>query len=222
VSFNGCGRRPNKFAPASVATHHEASTALSAMVLRHPELDLAGLEDDLSAGKPYDDALVVAKKLEPITSKVARGLTFEAVRNVQRAERELVNADLVLWLGPPRDECSASVWQIQSFADLGVRQGEVRHAISSVTGEGIDDLLEDLVAHARLALPKPGSVALNKRQHELIAQAEAGLAAASRQRDPLLAAEELRRARVAMDRLLGRAATEDMLDALFGRFCIGK
>ena len=33
---------------------------------------------------------------------------------------------------------------------------------------------------------------------------------------------ELRRARVAFDRLLGRASTEDMLDALFGRFCIGK
>jgi tRNA modification GTPase len=141
---------------------------------------------------------------------------------IERAERELVNADLVLWLGPPRKGCAASVWQIQSFADLGGRQGEVRHAISSVTGEGINDLLGDLVAHARLALPKPGSVALNKRQHELIAQAEAGLAAASRQSDPLLAAEELRRARVAMDRLLGRAATEDMLDALFGRFCIGK
>jgi len=141
---------------------------------------------------------------------------------IERAERELVNADLVLWLGPPRDECSTSVWQIQSFADLGGKKGEVRHAISSVTGEGINDLLGDLVAHARLALPKPGSVALNKRQHELIAQAEAGLAAASRQRDPLLAAEELRRARVAMDRLLGRSATEDMLDALFGRFCIGK
>jgi len=141
---------------------------------------------------------------------------------IERAERELVNADLVLWLGPPRDECTASVWQIQSFADLGGKKGEVRHAISSVTGEGINDLLGDLVAHARLALPKPGSVALNKRQHELIAQAEAGLAAASRQSDPLLAAEELRRARVAVDRLLGRAATEDMLDALFGRFCIGK
>jgi len=38
----------------------------------------------------------------------------------------------------------------------------------------------------------------------------------------LLIAETLRGARVAFDRLLGRAATEDMLDALFGRFCIGK
>jgi tRNA modification GTPase len=38
----------------------------------------------------------------------------------------------------------------------------------------------------------------------------------------LLAAEELRLARQALDRLVGRVGTEDMLDALFGRFCIGK
>jgi tRNA modification GTPase len=40
--------------------------------------------------------------------------------------------------------------------------------------------------------------------------------------DLLIVAEALRLARVAFDRLTGRATTEDMLDALFGRFCIGK
>ena len=73
----------------AIAAYHRASTALSAVVLRHPELDLAGLEDDLSAGKPYEDVLVVARRLEPIAEKVARGLTFPAVRGVRRAEREL-------------------------------------------------------------------------------------------------------------------------------------
>jgi tRNA modification GTPase len=29
-------------------------------------------------------------------------------------------------------------------------------------------------------------------------------------------------ARLALDRVTGRAGVEDMLDALFGRFCIGK
>ena len=73
----------------AIAAYHGASTALSIVVLRHSELDLAGLEDDLSAGKPYEDVLVVARRLEPIAEKVARGLTFAAVRGVQRAEREL-------------------------------------------------------------------------------------------------------------------------------------
>jgi len=69
----------------AIAAYHRASTALSAVVLRHPELDLAGLEDDLSAGKLYEDVLVVARRLDPIAKKVARGLTFAAVRGVQRA-----------------------------------------------------------------------------------------------------------------------------------------
>ena len=73
----------------AIAAYHGASTALSAVVLRHPELDLAGLEDDLSGRKPFEDALVVARRLEPIAEKVARGLTFAAVRKVRRAEREL-------------------------------------------------------------------------------------------------------------------------------------
>ena len=84
-------RRIPKELPAltAKAAYHGASTALSAVVLRHLELDLAGLEDDLSGGKPFEDALVVAKTLEPIAEKVARGLTFEEVRTVRRAEREL-------------------------------------------------------------------------------------------------------------------------------------
>ena len=48
------------------------------------------------------------------------------------------------------------------------------------------------------------------------------MASAGCARDPLLVAEDLRLARVAFDALIGRTATEDMLDALFGRFCIGK
>jgi tRNA modification GTPase len=38
----------------------------------------------------------------------------------------------------------------------------------------------------------------------------------------LLAAEALRQARLELDRITGRGGVEDMLDALFGRFCIGK
>jgi tRNA modification GTPase len=40
--------------------------------------------------------------------------------------------------------------------------------------------------------------------------------------DPVLIAEDLRLARNAFDRLTGRAGVEDVLDALFSRFCLGK
>ena len=73
----------------AIAAYHGALTALSAVVLHHPELDLVGLEDDLSGGKPFEDALVVARRLEPIAERVTQGLTFEEVRSVRRVEREL-------------------------------------------------------------------------------------------------------------------------------------
>ena len=40
--------------------------------------------------------------------------------------------------------------------------------------------------------------------------------------DLVLVAEQLRLARAAFDRLTGRAGVEAVLDALFGRFCLGK
>ena len=38
----------------------------------------------------------------------------------------------------------------------------------------------------------------------------------------VIVAEGLGSARAAFDRLTGRAGVEDVLDALFGRFCLGK
>jgi tRNA modification GTPase len=83
-------------------------------------------------------------------------------------------------------------------------------------------LKEALVAAARDTLPKAGEAALNARQHARLTEGAEALAAAAALSDPLLVAEELRRTRLAFDRLIGRATTEDMLDTLFGRFCIGK
>ena len=71
-------------------------------------------------------------------------------------------------------------------------------------------------------MPKPGTAALNARQCAALTEAREALGGFDPEADLLLTAERLRLARVALDRLLGRQSTEDMLDALFGRFCIGK
>jgi len=132
-------------------------------------------------------------------------------------------ADLVLWLGP-EGQCPADGWNIEAQYDVAGHQAKAcpRHRVSAVTGEGLAALRKDIIATARAGLPRPGDAALNQRQHRLLAEAHEALAAAARLGDPLLVAEYLRLARVAFDSLLGRTTTEDMLDALFGRFCIGK
>lgn len=142
---------------------------------------------------------------------------------IERALEALDRADLVLWLGP-EGTGPPGAWEIAGQVDKEgyLAKASPRHRISARTGEGIDGLRADLVETASNALPRPGEAALNERQHELLSEARTALAQAAEHSDPLLIAEALRLARVSFDSLLGRTATEDMLDTLFGRFCIGK
>lgn len=147
---------------------------------------------------------------------------IEAI-GIARAEAELVRADLVLWLGP-EGEGPQGAWEIAAQADRAgfVPKAGARFTLSAATGEGTAALKNALAQTARDGLPKPGEASLNARQHARLSEAGEALEAVRRLSDPLLVAEELRRARLAFDRLIGRATTEDMLDTLFGRFCIGK
>jgi tRNA modification GTPase len=150
--------------------------------------------------------------------------TVEAI-GIARARAEAQSADLVLWLGAEGDAPPGS-WDVEPQADRPDRAGKraPRHRVSAVTGEGLAALRQDLIAEAGRAMPGPGEAAINRRQHELLSRAAVTLAAGLEMEaaDPLILAEHLRQARVAFDALTGRATTEDMLDALFGRFCIGK
>ncbi|MGB3473037.1 MAG: GTPase, partial [Erythrobacter sp.] len=147
---------------------------------------------------------------------------IEAI-GIDRAHAELEKADVVLWLGEegagPKD-----AWEIatRKDADSFISKASARFELSGATGDGVDQLKSALVDHARAKLPKPGEGALNSRQHALLKQASAALQVCEAQSDLLLIGEDLRVARACFDRLIGRSTTEDMLDALFGRFCIGK
>lgn len=150
-----------------------------------------------------------------------REATGDAIEHegIGRALEATARADLVLWLGEERAGPEGA-WEIAAKSDLGPSKRLPHHTVSATTGAGIDALKRALADRARSSLPAPGEAALNARQHALLAEACAALQTVHR--DPLLQAEALRLARVAFDRLIGRASTEDMLDALFGRFCIGK
>jgi tRNA modification GTPase len=142
---------------------------------------------------------------------------------IERARGQLDRADCVLWLGD-EGEGPQGAWEIAARCDTPdfAAKAAARHTVSAETGEGLAALKQDLTAHARANLPKPGEAALNARQHARLREAADALGSAREIGDLLLVGEELRRARLAVDRLVGRATTEDMLDALFGRFCIGK
>jgi tRNA modification GTPase len=142
---------------------------------------------------------------------------------VERAKATLAGADLILWLGDPDEAPSGPVIQIEPKSDLGLtKRNPEAVSVSSFTGAGIASLIAQMTERARSLLPREGEVALNARHRAAVAEALESLKMADAVHDPLIVAELLRQARGSLDRITGRAGVEDMLDALFDRFCIGK
>lgn len=141
---------------------------------------------------------------------------------IERAKDAIQTADLVMWLGGQGEGPDGAI-EIDPMSDLHrPRKSVCCWRVSAKTGKGIGDLRAELLRRARSAMPQAGQVAVSHHQGRLLGDAKRALSRAFLHQDPLLIAEELRVARLAFDRLTGRAATDDMLDGLFGRFCIGK
>jgi tRNA modification GTPase len=153
-----------------------------------------------------------------------RAETDDAIEAIgmTRARDALMAADIILWLGVadalPREDAIL----VAAQADRHDRKDRAGLMISAVTGEGMDALVAVLLDQASRLLPGEGEQALHRRQRDGAAEIAACLRNAAEAMDLLILAEELRQARGAIDRLTGQAGTEDMLDQLFGGFCIGK
>jgi tRNA modification GTPase len=140
--------------------------------------------------------------------------------------RDLIQiADVLVWLGEATDiPHHPRAVQLHPRCDLPDRATAPSGSlpVSSVTGEGIAALLERVVQEAATLLPLDGAIALNRRQSAELTTAREELQSAGTASDVVLVAEHLRSARSAFDRVTGKAGMEDVLDALFSRFCLGK
>jgi tRNA modification GTPase len=142
---------------------------------------------------------------------------------VERARERLQSADIILWLGPPEEAPeSGRTLLVQSKADIKPEPAEVDARISPLTGDGMDRLVALILERAKALIPGESDATLNERHRAALAECSAALDDASASPDLLIKAEALRQARIALHRITGRAGVEDMLDNLFGRFCIGK
>ena len=142
---------------------------------------------------------------------------------IGRAESQMQQADVLVWLGEPATApVHRGLIPIHAQADRAERGAAPNGslAVSVVTGQGLAELATAIATAARDLLPVEGEVALNRRQASAMADAAQALKVAGP--ELVMTAEALRLARSAFDRLSGRAGVEDMLEALFGRFCLGK
>jgi tRNA modification GTPase len=140
---------------------------------------------------------------------------------VDRARASVAAADLVVWLGEPAKAPQGAIL-VHAKADLGPAGPESDLSVSVMSGEGMDALSRELIHRSAALLPREGEVSLNTRHRAALKEVCEALDEAAAAADLLISAEALRRARVALDRITGKAGVEAMLDALFGRFCIGK
>lgn len=157
---------------------------------------------------------------------------IEAI-GIDRAKAAIDAADILLWLGPPKAApdhprailiaAQADRWKGDAAAEADAARCDL--TLSAATGEGMDRLHRMIVEMARTLLPREGEAALRQRQRAALSVAKQWLEIESGSReagDLILLAERMRLAATALDRITGRAGVEDMLDTLFGRFCIGK
>ncbi|MDR2456133.1 MAG: tRNA uridine-5-carboxymethylaminomethyl(34) synthesis GTPase MnmE [Deltaproteobacteria bacterium] len=150
------------------------------------------------------------------------------------ARRELERSDVAVWLkdcsdpkamGPPLIS-GAKILTTLSKSDLAPSRPAGVLAVSSVTGSGLDSLKEAVLALAGAESGPGPEAAPNLRQsraleecHKRLNSAVEGLKAGT----PLdIAYLELSGALAALGLVTGATMTEDLLEEVFSRFCLGK
>ncbi len=98
---------------------------------------------------------------------------------------------------------------------------------SALTGSGISELRTAILSHVTTATPSSETALLtNLRQHQSIVDALAALASAFRATDSAIPHEmillDLYESLRALDALTGSTTSDDILNLIFSKFCIGK
>jgi tRNA modification GTPase len=166
---------------------------------------------------------------------------------VRRARQRASEADLVLWIydaedgsdqsGPPLSG-SATKWMVRNKVDLLAsskrselnksaepRLSDIVFNLSAMTGFGLAGFLDQLGSYARSYFAAESGLLTRERHRKALDLTKSALERAWKEgpqgREDIIA-EELRFASQTLGRLTGRVDVEDILDAIFRDFCIGK
>ena len=157
---------------------------------------------------------------------------------VERSRKAVEQADLILALVDgsramtAEDEetlalakASGKPWLLlRTKRDLGGSGDGI--AVSSVTGEGFDELEAAVAALFPTLPPQTGTLLTNARQADAVTRAlasvRAALTALRGGMTPDVVLTEVEAASSALGELTGRTAREDMVARIFERFCVGK
>ena len=172
------------------------------------------------------------------------------IEGVRRSREALAQADLVLFVldgSAPVDDLDREIARdiagrpaivVINKRDLALRANvaDLGHGFapdgavqtSALRKSGLHELKEAIIAHAwPSGLPRHGGALITQARHrDALDRAEAALARTAEVLEtgggPELAAVEAREALDALGEIVGAVTSDDILDAIFSKFCIGK
>ena len=182
---------------------------------------------DSSAGTTRDsieEGMQIGGWAVRLTDTAGLRKTADAVEaeGVARAEALIARADVVLAL-----DCDIpGALRIHAKCDLDSDTGDAAElAVSAKTGCGLD-ALKAAIAERLAALAAEGAeengADVTVRQKELLLKAASALADAEGAVDWAVAANGVRTAAEHIGRIVGKTYSDDLLDVIFSRFCVGK
>ncbi len=198
---------------------------------------LAGRDAAIVSPNPGTTRDVIEARLDldgvAVTLVDTAGLrtTGDAIESegVRRARQQIERADLVLAVGtaaePPSeaDLADRRALRVANKADLEPFGAPSIPQVSARTGHGIAALRERLAEEARTLTQTGGPPPLTRARHRAaLRQVAASLNTAYEAEWPELRAEDLRIALRTLGEVTGAVGVEDILDTIFGQFCIGK
>lgn len=169
---------------------------------------------------------------------------------VKRTEKELSSADLALVVIDASKELDDLDKMVMSKArskrailvlnkidlvekvDLGalceMAEGAPVFKTSALLGQGINELGEGIFAYVRneFKLPEKDSVTINARHRECLQRASEGIARAAQACRKKLASDfitiDIKEAVVALGEITGELVSEEVINNIFAKFCVGK
>jgi tRNA modification GTPase len=198
---------------------------------------LVGAEQALVSAAPGTtrDWLEATIKLDDVAVQLVdtagQRATEDAVEGLAQAlgREQATGADLILWCRAPDDvvEPKLSGENIISMAtksDLGTPWAGLP-AVSALTGAGLDELRRVIASRARAHGGNPLTASLSRCRHHVdacLTQLRRAHHLVLHEDPPELLALELRMALEELGAMVGAVYTDDLLDRIFSRFCIGK
>jgi tRNA modification GTPase len=209
-------------APGTTRDAIEEAAVLGGVVCRL--VDTAGLADSAAEA----EALGVQLARERLAAAEVALVVLDSSRPLAPGDREILAATS----GRPRAVALAKAdlppaWRA---GELGAEAAGQAVAVSDRTGQGLDRLAEAVARAASGGAPEPppGRAVASARQAEALGRAlEAGRRAAcglarGAELAPELVSVDLAEALAALGEVDGRSAPEEVIEAVFSEFCVGK